>query len=235
MVSKSSDSFRNRLLASLPASEQARLRPILQQVDLPVGKILIRGDMPDGDVYFLERGMISLVRPMLDGAMVEIGVIGREGAVGIAVVLGGDVSIVEKMVQLPGSALSIPTKALRAQLNSCPVLMKQLQRFAQALLSQIAQTAACNGRHTVQQRLSRWLLMASDCLDGGPVPLRHEFVAVMLGTRRAGVTVALGASKKAGLIGTRRGVIEILDRPGLETAACECYGEIRDEYRRLLA
>jgi CRP-like cAMP-binding protein len=233
-VSKSSDSFQNRLLASLPASEQARLRPSLQQVDLPLGKTLPRSDTPGGHAFFPERGMISLVRPMLDGSMVEVGVIGREGFVGIAAVLGGDISIVEAMVQLPGSALSTPTEALRAQLDSCPVLKKQLQRFAQALLSQVAQTAACNGRHKIRQRLSRWLLMASDCLDGAVVPLRHEFLAVMLGTRRAGVTVALGALKKAGLIGTWRGTIELLNRPALEAVACECYGEMVEEYKRLL-
>jgi CRP-like cAMP-binding protein len=235
MVSKSSDSFRNRLLASLPASEQARLRPILQQVDLPIDKVLARGDMPGGHVYFPERGIISMVRPMLDGAMVEVGVIGREGFVGIAAVLGGDIGTAEKMVQLPGSALSIPTGALRAQLNWCPVLRARLLRFAQALLTQVTQTAACNIRHSVQQRLSRWLLMASDRLDGDVVPLRHEFLAMMLGTRRSGVTVALGASRDAGLIRNRRGNIEILDREGLEAAACECYCDIREEYERLLA
>jgi CRP-like cAMP-binding protein len=135
MVSKSQDPFQNRLLASLPASEQAQLRPSLQQVDLPLGETLPRGDMSGGHVYFIQHGMISLVRPMLDGAMVEVGVIGREGVVGIAVVLGGNISILEKIVQLPGSALSIPTGALRAQFDSCPILKKQLQRFAQALLA----------------------------------------------------------------------------------------------------
>jgi CRP-like cAMP-binding protein len=109
-----------------------------------------------------------------------------------------------------------------------------LGHFAQALFDQVAQTAACNRRHTLQQRLLRWLLMASDCIDGAALPLRHEFLAMMLGVRRSGVTVALGASKKAGLIKTRRGVIELLDRTGLEAAACECYGETREEYKRLL-
>ena len=124
---------------------------------------------------------------------------------------------------------------LRAELARSPVLSARLLRYAQALFAQVSQTAACNGRHTVHERLARWLLMARDRIDDNIVPLSHELLSMMLGTRRPGITVALGAFRQAGLIHNRHGKIEILDRPGLEAASCECYGVVREEFRRLLS
>jgi CRP-like cAMP-binding protein len=165
--------------------------------------------------------MVSLVRPMSDGTMAEVGIVGREGFVGLAVVLGGDRGGIQGMVLIPGSALAIPTAALRKEVDQCPVLAARLLRYSEALLIQISQTAACNGRHTIQERLARWLLMARDRIDDDDIPLSHELLSMMLGTRRAGITVALGILKTAGLIANRRGIIRILDNVGLEAAACE--------------
>jgi CRP-like cAMP-binding protein len=178
--------------------------------------------------------MVSLVRPMRDGALVEVGVIGRDGFVGMAAALGTDIEFTEKMVQIEGTALSLPVVALREQLARSPDLHARLLRFAQALLAQVFQTAACNVRHTVQQRLVRWLLMARDRSDGDIVPLGHEFLAMMLGARRSGITVAMGQLKKAGLIRYRHGMIEIFDHGSLEAACCECYGQVQEAYKQLL-
>jgi CRP-like cAMP-binding protein len=207
---------------------------MLRPVDLPLKRILAGVETPLEHVYFPERGMISLVRPMLDGSSVEVGVIGREGFVGATAVFGTDIEFTEKMVQIEGAALSIPVVALHDQLARSPALSAQLLRFSRALLFQVFQTAACNGRHAVQQRLIRWLLLARDRSEGDVVPLSHEFLAMMPGVRRPGITVALGTLKKAGLIRYQRGMIEIFDHGSLEAECCECYGQVEEAYRRLL-
>jgi CRP-like cAMP-binding protein len=226
---------KNHLLASLPPRELARLAPRLRRVGLPLKQILATAEAPLEHVYFPQGGMVSLVRRMLDGSSVEVGVIGREGFVGVTAALGTDIDFTEKMVQMEGTALSLPVVALREELARSPDLHARLLRFAQALLLQVFQTAACNGRHTIQQRLVRWLLMARDRSDGDNVRLSHEFLSMMLGARRSGITVALGQLKKAGLIRYWHGKIEMFDRAGLEAACCECYGQIQEAYDRLLS
>jgi CRP-like cAMP-binding protein len=229
------DSPQNGILASLPVEVLARLRPRLQQVNLQLGQPLSGPDAPVQHVYFPQRGMVSLVRPMRDGAMVEVGIIGREGFVGMSALLGGDINIIERMVQIAGSALRIPAEPLQVELARIPALRSEMLKFSQALLAQVAQTAACNGRHTLQQRLARWLLMARERIDQNVVTLSHELLSMMLGVRRPGVTVALGKFGSAGLVKYGRGKIEILDQAGLEATACECYGDVRAEYKRLLS
>jgi len=235
MDSKASESLQNHLLLSLPKNELSRLMPKLEPVEMTFRQILSPAEKPAEHVYFPQRGMVSLVKPMQDGALVEVGLVGREGFVGVAAVLGSDSHAVEQMVQIAGAALRIGVHPLREELARSPVLSARLLRYAQALFAQISQTAACNGRHTVQERLARWLLMARDRIDNNVVPLSHELLSMMLGTRRPGITVALGAFRQAGLLHNTHGKIEILDRPGLEAAACECYGVVREEFRRLLA
>jgi CRP-like cAMP-binding protein len=235
MAAKTSGSLHNHLLLSLPQDEFTRLAPKLEPVELTFRQILAPATKPTEHVYFPQAGMVSLVKPMQDGALVEVGLVGREGFVGIAAVLGGDSHAVEQMVQIAGTALRISVNPLRKELARSPVLSARLFRYAQALFAQVSQTAACNGRHTVQERLARWLLMARDRIDNDIVPLSHELLSMMLGTRRPGITVALGAFRQAGLVHNTHGKIEILDRPGLEAAACECYGVVREEFRRLLA
>jgi CRP-like cAMP-binding protein len=153
---------------------------------------------------------------------------------GLAVLLGGDRDGFELLVQVPGTALRIGAAAFREELDRVPAFRALLLRYALAHFEQVARTGACNGRHQIEQRLARWLLMAHDQVEGDAFPMTHEFLAMMLGLRRAGVTVAAGGLQKAGLIRYERGRIEVTDRPGLEAAACECYGIARRAHDRLL-
>ena len=230
---KRSEPIQNRLLATLPPGELARLSSNFEQIDLPLRKILPPARGSVGHAYFPQRGIVSLVRPMSDGSMVEVGIVGREGFVGLDVVLGGDMGGIQEMVQIAGSALAIPTAALLKEVDRCPIFAARLLRYGEAMLIQISQTAACNARHTIQERLARWLLMVRDRIDDDDIAISHELLSMMLGARRAGITVALGILKTAGLIANRRGKIRILDDEGLEAAACECYRIVREEVERL--
>jgi CRP-like cAMP-binding protein len=224
---------RNRLLAALPPDSLARLRPKLTKVELPLRQILHRPEVPIGTVYFPETGWSSMLAYMEDGDAAEVGLIGFEGIVGLPVVLGDEFDDVEAMVQCPGQAFSMSAAALRQAMAEDPVLRDLLLRYALVHHGQVARTAACNGRHQTEQRLARWLLMAHDRADGDEFPMTHEFLAMMLGLRRAGVTVAAGILQKAHFIRYERGRIEVTDRPGLESVACECYGISRRATDRL--
>jgi CRP-like cAMP-binding protein len=180
--------------------------------------------------------MVSLVQPLENGAMIEVGMIGNEGLVGVPVLLGDDRSPLEAMVQIPGSALRMLASAFREEVGHRTTLMGVLLRYVHALHIQVSLTAACNGRHMLPERLARWLLTAHDRSSStDQLPLSHEFLSMMLGVRRAGVTVALGTLNAAGLIRNTHAQVTILDRPGLEAASCECYRTVRDEYVRLLS
>jgi CRP-like cAMP-binding protein len=215
---------RNRLLAALPPDSLLRLRPRLSLVELPLRQVLHRPEVPINTVYFPEHGWSSMLAYMEDGDAAEVGLVGFEGIVGLPVVLGGECDDVEAMVQGPGKAFSMSAAALRQAMADDPVLRDLLLRYALVHHGQVARTAACNGRHQTEQRLARWLLMAHDRADGDEFPMTHEFLAMMLGLRRAGVTVAAGILQKAHFIRYERGRIEVTDRPGLESVACECYG-----------
>lgn len=224
----------NRLLRALTAEDLDLLRPHLEAVVLPQKQMLSKPDTPIGDVYFLEEGMVSLVQPLENGAMIEVGMIGNEGFVGTPVLLGADYSPLDTMVQIPGSALRVPASVFREQVDHRPTLSKVLLRYVQALHIQVSLSAACNGQHTLPERLARWLLTAHDRSKSDEMPLSHEFLSMMLGVRRAGVTVALGTLKAAALIRNTHGRVTVIDRPRLEAAACECYRTVRDEFARLL-
>lgn len=225
---------RNHLLASLPAAEFSRLRASLDHIELPVREIISPPGVVITHAYFPENGLVSLVQPLSDGSAVEVGLIGREGFVGSVLMLGAQSSPSEANVQLKGSAARITTKALREALPRNKQLNALLLAYTHALLIQVTQTAVCNNRHNLQERLARWLLSAQDRAESDELALSHEFLSMMLGRRRAGVTVALGLMRKAGLIENSHGRIRIIDRRGLEKAACECYRVVRDEYKRLL-
>ena len=225
---------RNRLLAVLPPEVLGRLWPRLEMVELPLRQVLHAVETPIETVYFPETGWVSMVAALEDGDGAEVGLVGREGMVGLPVLLGSDSDDLEAMVQVPGMALSLGANALRAALDDDPVLRNLLLRYALVHHGQVARTAACNGRHHTEERLARWLLMAHDRSEGNAFPMTHEFLSMMLGIRRAGITVAAGTLQKAGLIRYERGWMEIEDRPGLENAACECYGVVRRAYDRLL-
>jgi CRP-like cAMP-binding protein len=165
-----------------------------------------------------------MIAYMEDGDAAEVGLIGFEGVVGLPVVLGDKFDDLEAMVQAPGKAFSLSAAALRQAMNDDPVLRELLLRYALVHHGQVTRTAACNGRHQTEARLARWLLMAHDRAEGDEFPMTHEFLAMMLGVRRAGITVAAGQLQKAQFIRYERGRIEVTDRPGLESVACECYG-----------
>ena len=178
--------------------------------------------------------MVSLLARLEDGAAQEVGLVGREGLVGVSVVLGDDGTPVEHMVQGAGAALRVRAAELRAALERSATLRAALLRYVQAFHLQVTQTAVCNGRHALEQRLARWLLMAHDRFESDRFPMTQEFMAVMLGVWRPGVTIAAGILQKAGVIGYERGVVVVLDRGRLEGASCECYGTVRRQFARLL-
>jgi CRP-like cAMP-binding protein len=232
-TSNSTPASRNRLLAALLPDDLARLRPRLEAVELPLRKVLHAPGKPIEDVYFPETGYVSMLAYMEDGDAAEVGMVGREGMVGLPVLLGAEHDDIEAMVQSPGTALRMDAQAFREELERVPAFRTLLLRYALVHHGQVARTAACNGRHHVYQRLARWLLTAHDRAKGDEFPMTHEFLSMMLGVRRAGITVAAGSFQKAGYIHYERGCIEVTDRPGLESVACECYGIVRSASDRL--
>jgi CRP-like cAMP-binding protein len=183
---------RNRLLAALPPDSLAHLQPRLSRVELALRQVLHQPEVPIETVYFPEHGWLSMLAYMEDGDAAEVGLIGVEGIVGLPVVLADEFDDVEAMVQCQGEALSLSAAALRQAMADDPALRDLLLRYALVHHGQVARTAACNGRHQTEQRLARWLLMAHDRADGDEFPMTHEFLAMMLGVWRAGVTVAAG-------------------------------------------
>lgn len=224
----------NSLLARLPAGDFERLRPHLKPVTLRAHDRLMKPGIRTEKVYFPESGMVSLILSLEDGAAIEVGLIGNEGLVGVLPALGASLVTSEAVVQIQGMALWMPTDVLRIEVGLNPSLRAALMLYLQALFVQVTQSVACNSRHALRQRLARWLLMANDCGKTHEITLSHEFLAMMLGVRRPGVTVALGELKSAGFITTGHGRITIEDRQRLEEVACECYSTVKKEYERLL-
>lgn len=225
----------NRLLAALSPADFGRLAASLTPVTLTLKQFLVTADEPIEAAYFVETAMVSYLAYLADGEALEVGLIGCEGMVGLPLVLGVDRASVGAMVQMGGTALRISPSALRQAFNDSEAVRTLLLRSMQALHAQVSQTAVCNGCHSLQERLARWLLMAHDRAKDNQFPMTHEFMAMMLGVRRSGVTVIAGSLKQAGLISYTNGHMTILDRQGLEAAACECYGTIQRQYEQLLA
>jgi CRP-like cAMP-binding protein len=211
------------------------LAPHLELVDLELHQMLARQGERFTHAYFPEGAIISLVNRMADGGGVEVGTIGNEGMAGLPAYLGAEATESETFCQVAGPAVRVPVPALVEASAEHPSLRQLLNRYTQAYLSQIAQSAACNRLHDIERRCARWLLMTHDRVNRAKVfPLKQEFLAEMLGVRRAGVTVAAGALQEAGIIQYRRGAIRVLDREGLERAACECYAVVRQSFDRLI-
>jgi CRP-like cAMP-binding protein len=226
--------IRNRLLASLPPTDFKRLAASLMPVTLSLKQFLVEADEPIGAAYFIETGIISYLNYLEGGEALEIGLIGSEGMLGLPLILGVDRAPVGAMVQMKGVALRISPAALRQAFNQSEALRTKLLRYMQAFHIQVSQTAVCNSHHTLEERLIRWLLMAHDRAGNDRFPMTHEFMSLMLGVRRAGVTVTAGALKHADLIQYANGCVTVLDRPGLEAAACECYGNVQRHFEQLL-
>ena len=222
------DSPANSLLASLPRKAYLALLPALAPVDLVFGKVLYEPGDTIRDIYFPIRSVVSLLTVVDGHAALEVGMVGREGMVGVPLTLGIDVSPVRALVQGAGSALQMSAARFRKEFDASPPLQRALLRYTHALMSQITQTAACNRFHMVDARLARWLLMTRDRLRSGEFRLTHEFLSDMLGVRRVGVTEAASVLQKRRLIDYSRGNIRILDDAGLESASCSCYERVSD-------
>jgi CRP-like cAMP-binding protein len=225
---------KNRLIELLPKADQARLLPTMQHVTARHGDPVFQRHTPIPFVDVPLSGMISLVAVMRDGAVAEVGMIGNEGVAGLPLVLGVTEDPNDAFYQMPGEALRMPARVFRAELARRGAFEGIVRRYAQAFFAQVAQSTACNRLHAVDQRLCRWILMSHDRAGQSTVALTQEFLGQMLGVRRASVSVVAGALQKRGLVRYSRGVIEVLDRAGLEDAACECYGVVRAEMERLL-
>ena len=225
---------RNKLLAALPEVDLLRLAAKLDEVELPQGQALYESGSTMSYVYFPTSALVSMVYEFEDGASAETAIVGDEGLVGIAVFMGGDSRLGRALVLRAGHALRMRAHALKEEFQRAGALMHLLLRYTQALITQIAQTAACNRHHSLEQRLCRWLLLSLDRMKGNDVGMSQELIANMLCVRREGVTAAAQQLQKLGLVHCTRGHIAVLDRRGLEERACECYAVVRKEYERLL-
>jgi CRP-like cAMP-binding protein len=222
--------YNNRVLASLPPPDISSLSPHLLPITLKAKRALLEpGELID-TVYFLEDAIASVVITMENGSTVEVGLIGRDGVVGLPAVLGSGRATNRTFIQLPGTGYSLKAKILLQLAESSSELRSSLQLAVQGYLAQTAQTAACNRVHELEERLARWLMMCSDRLQSDHIPITHEFLAMMLGTRRSSVSIAAGILSKSGLITYSRGAVTIKNRERLAQAACECYHSVNQEY-----
>jgi CRP-like cAMP-binding protein len=213
----------NEILLTLPAEEQVSIFPELAFVELTTHDVLHEAGEPIKFAYFMNRGLASVLSVMVDGKSVEVGLTGKEGFVGLPLIVGLVTSPTVTVIQVEGSAFRISAKGLVQALRRCATLEKKLQRYVQVLAMQGTHVAACNRLHQVDERLARWLLMSQDRIGSATVPLTQEFLAHMLGTRRSSVSVAAGVLQRAGLITYTRGSVQIENRSGLMSASCECY------------
>jgi CRP-like cAMP-binding protein len=223
----SGGAIRNRILSALPDSEFEALRPHLEPVPLKYHQTLHESAGEIDGAYFLNRGMVSLVVQSTDGRSVEVGIVGREGCVGASLAAGLKRSPYSTLVQIAGDGQRVRTDAFIEVMESAPELKRLVNRFAQIQGMQVAQLAACNRLHEIENRLARWMLMCQDRIESDMLPMTHEFFAQMLGAGRPSVTLAAGVLQRAGYIRYTRGKVTILNRQGLEGAACECYRVIQ--------
>jgi len=219
----------NRILRALPRREFAKIFPELEFVRLKLHQVMHETGEVIRSAYFMNDGMGSVLTVQPDGRSVEVGLIGKEGFVGLPIVFGFKTSALRVVTQADGTAYRIDVPTLLGLLPQCPELEKQLQRFALILAMQSTQVAACNRLHDVEERLARWLMMSQDRIDTKIMPLTQEFLGQMLGTRRASVSLAAGTLQKAGLINYTRGNVTVLDRTKLAEAACDCYAIIEQQ------
>jgi len=226
--------IKNQLLARLEPEDAQLLESHLKHVELGLRQPIEQPNRPIKYVYFPESGMVSVVTNGARKKQLEVGIIGREGVTGLTVILGNDRSPHSTYVQMAGHGYRITADDLRGAMRKSPTLHGALLHYVQAFMTQTAHTAASNGSAKLEERLARWLLMAHDRMDGDELPLVHEFLALMLGVRRPGVTVAVHTLEAQGLIRAMRGNINIVDRAGLEELAGAAYGVPEAEYRRLM-
>ena len=225
---------KNLLLAALIPEEYKRLLPYLEPVSLNFKQVLYAPNEVIEYVYFVNHGVVSLVNIMQNGDTVEVATVGNEGMVGLPVFLKAKTIPGEAFTQVAGDALRMRADVFQREVTPSSPLYNRLQRYTQALFNQIAQSAACNRVHSIEERFCRWMLMIQDRVETNQFPLTQEFLSQMLGVRRASVSVVAAIIQKAGLISYKRGKMTILDREGMEDVTCECYAMIKGEFKRLL-
>ena len=224
----------NRLLASLPRADLARLAPSLEHVDLPLGQHLHDPGFAQEHFYFPGTSIVSLVGVLSNGDATELSLVGCEGGVGVGLILGGETTLTQATEQSAGTALRWKAASLKREIKRGGVVQRMLLRYMQAVWTQTAQSALCNRHHTLQQQLCRWLLLSLDRVEGNVLRMTQQLIADMIGVRREGVALAAKKLEIVGWISYRRGVIVVLNRAALETNTCECYQTVNLEYRRLL-
>lgn len=231
---KASEPHVNRLLGFLPPKDYQRLRPHLHRIPLEYRQSLYCANKPIEFIYFIETGVGSLVNTMENGDAAEVGTIGNEGVVGLPLLLGDDRAPMSVYIQVPGAGLRMKATLFNKELARSASIRTVMLRYAHAFFNQVAQSAACNQFHSIEKRCCRWMLMTHDRMYSDEFLLTQEFLAMMLGVQRTGVTAAAGALQRAGLIRYSRGNVTIIDRRGLQRRSCECYGVSKREFDRLL-
>lgn len=227
---------KNRLLGALSPDTRASLEPHLERITLELGDTLARAGEAWSFLYFPEEAAVSMLHRMHDGDAIEVGIIGNEGVVGLPGLLGALSCDVDAVAPIPGSVLRAPVDAVRAASRRHPELLDVVHRYTQAYLAQVTQNAVCNQMHTLEQRVARWLLMAHDRAGRAEtLPLKHEYLALMLGVHRPAVSVVVGTLKARGFVSYARGRMHLDDRVGLEGAACECYRVVRQRFDQILS
>jgi CRP-like cAMP-binding protein len=224
----------NRLLGLLPRADYERLRPHLKRIPLEYRQSLYQAHKPISFVYFIETGVGSMVNTMANGDAAEVGTIGSEGVVGLPLLFGDNRAPTSVYIQVPGTGLRMKAPQFSKELARSASMRRVMLLYGHAFFNQVAQSAACNQFHSLEQRCCRWLLMTHDRMESDQFLLTQEFLAMMLGVQRTGVTAAAGALQRARLITYSRGKVNILDRRGLLRRACECYGISKREFDRLL-
>lgn len=234
MAQNSSENMKNHILAALPPDIWRRVAADMALVELPLGHVICESGGKLDHVYFPTTSIISLLYVMENGASAEIAIVGNEGLVGVALFMGGDTTPSTAVVQSAGQAYRLKAQVLKDEFNLNGAMQRLLLRYTQALITQMAQTAACNRHHSVDQQLCRWLLLSLDRLPTNVMRTTQELISNMLGVRRSSVTEAALKLQEAGLIRYHRGRVEVLDRAGLEQRVCECYDVVKTEFDRLL-
>lgn len=224
----------NRILDALPSRERKRLMPACEIREVEFGSVLCDSGDRYRHVYFPLTGIVSLLTSLRGHPPLEMGLIGNEGVLGASLALGVPMSPFHAVVQGAGTLLRIPAVRFRGALRECPFLLAQLKRYLYVGMMQLSQLSACTHFHAIEPRLARWLLMMHDRAHEDRFHLTHDYLAGMLGVRRSGVTIAAGALQSSGLISYSRGDIQVLDRPGLESASCECYGILVNNHQQMM-
>lgn len=225
----------NHLIAALPTDEYERLVSHLELVAMPLGSVLYESGGQLQHVYFPTTSIVSLHYVMESGASAEIAGVGNEGVLGISLFMGGNTTPSRAVVQTGGQGYRLRANLMMQEFNRAGPMMRLMLRYTQALITQMSQTAVCNRHHSVEQQLCRWLLLTLDRVPSNELTMTQELIATMLGVRREGITEAAGKLQRAGFISHRRGHITVINRKGLESHVCECYGVVKKEYARLLS